>query len=449
MVNGTMRTADGGPESAATAPADATQIGVEVAPQLRELADSQVGREIGGYRIEGEIGRGGMGVVYSAEHLHLQRLVALKLLPAELTRDEAFRARFVRESRLAAEIHHPNIVTVYDAGEADGLLYLAMQYVRGTDLAWVLDEHGPLEPERAVAVLEQVASALDAAHARGLVHRDVKPANVLLDDDHCYLTDFGLTKRRDSRTALTAVGQLVGTMDYVAPEQIEGGPLDARTDVYALGCVLYHCLAGKPPYQMDSDVQMIFAHLQRAAPSLAETRPDLPAGLDEVIATAMAKRPADRHASCGALAAAARAVVGGGTSRAAADAEAAEATRILVASAAPPTRALIRAALADDGRVLLDAQDGRSAIATALEERPRLVIVDADIADPPGTELCRALRADTRTALTRIIALTSRSARDDAQAMLAAGADEQLGKPFSALRLAVAARDLLSLETNP
>ena len=199
--------------------------------------DTRVGTELAGYRIERVIGRGGMSVVYLAEHVRLGRKVALKLLAPELAESERFRDRFLRESKLAASIDHPNIVPIYDADEADGVLFIAMRYVEGSDLKEAIRIRGPARRRRTPAIVGQIASALDAAHARGLVHRDVKPANVLLTpDDHVYVSDFGLTKRAVSVSGLTETGQLIGTIDYVAPEQIKGDAVDQRADVYSLGC---------------------------------------------------------------------------------------------------------------------------------------------------------------------------------------------------------------------
>ena len=279
--------------------------------------DARVGTELAGYRIEALIGRGGMGVVYRAEDLRLQRKVALKLLPPELSGDESFRERFIRESRLAASLDHQNIIPIYDAGEAEGVLYIAMRYVEGTDLKTLVQRGGALEPARALSVLGQVASALDAAHARGLVHRDVKPANILLATepgsetaDHVYLSDFGLTKATGSGTRLTQTGQFVGTIDYVPPEQIQGGEVDGRGDLYSLGCVLYECLTGETPFRRDSEVAVLWAHVQDEMPPVTSRRADLPPGLDAVLGKALAKNPDDRYASCRDLVAAARREVG-------------------------------------------------------------------------------------------------------------------------------------------
>ncbi|MEN3283489.1 MAG: hypothetical protein V7607_4629, partial [Solirubrobacteraceae bacterium] len=261
-------------------------------------ADFDTGQRFGAYQLGKLLGRGGMGVVYQAQHVHLGRTVALKLLAPQLSGSEDFRARFLRESRLAATLDHPGIVTIYDAGDVNGVLYLAMRFVRGTDLAAMLVQRGPLGASEALAILEQVAAALDAAHAAGLVHRDVKPANVMIEGQRCYLTDFGLTKRSSSDSAqLTAAGQFLGTVDYISPEQIEGREVDGRADVYALGCVLFECLTGSRPYPRDSQVAIIFAQLREPPPRPCELRPDLPAAIDMVVAKAMAKDPIQRYST--------------------------------------------------------------------------------------------------------------------------------------------------------
>ena len=272
--------------------------------------DPRIGKVIAGYRIEERVGRGGMGVVYRAEHLNLRRRAAIKIIAPDLAESEGFRERFTREARIAAALQHPNIVTVYDAGEVDGLLYLAMQYIEGNDLSAVLRRDGRLRPYRAVDVCRQVASALDAAHAMGLIHRDVKPANVLIEGRTAFLTDFGLTKRLDgNQTELTRAGDVVGTIHYVAPEQIEGHKVSARTDVYSLACLLYHCLSGQVPFPRDTDVAVIYAHLSEDPPKLSVLRPELPEGLDAVMAKALDKSPDRRFPACGDLINAARAVI--------------------------------------------------------------------------------------------------------------------------------------------
>ncbi|MFF8939387.1 serine/threonine-protein kinase [Streptomyces paradoxus] len=280
-----------------------------------------IGQQIAGYRIEQEIGRGGMAVVYRARDLRLERTVALKLLAPELARNDTFRRRFTHESRAAAAIDHPHIVPVFEAGETDGVLYIAMRYVAGSDLRHVLDREGPMPPATAVRVAAQVASALDAAHDHGLVHRDVKPGNILVsrgtDSDHpehVYLTDFGLTKKSLSLTGFTTVGQFVGTLDYVSPEQISGKPVDARCDVYGFACVVFETLAGHPPFLRDDDMALLWAHQYDEPPPLTEDRPDLDPQVDPVFAQALAKSPDDRYPSCLAFVAALRAATtGGGT----------------------------------------------------------------------------------------------------------------------------------------
>jgi Protein kinase domain len=269
--------------------------------------DARVGDTIAGYRLEAEIGRGGMGVVYLAADDRLDRRVAVKLLSPDMARDERFRERFLRESRLAATIEHPNVVPVHDAGEADGVLYLVMRHVAGTDLGSYLRANGPLPIDRAVAVVAQAAAALDAAHARGLVHRDVKPANILLDGDHVYLCDFGLTKAAASISGLTATGQLIGTIDYVAPEQFEGRAVDGRSDIYSLGCVAYECLTGTPPFRRDNELATLWAHAHEPPPSPAAARPGVPAQMDAAVRRAMAKAPEERFGSGAEMVAALRA----------------------------------------------------------------------------------------------------------------------------------------------
>ena len=252
-------------------------------------ADSRIGTELAGYRLEALLGRGGMGVVYRAHDLALDRDVALKLLAPHLAGDVSFRERFLTESRVAASLEHPNVVPIHDAGEIDGQLYIAMRLVEGSDLKAVLRD-GPLEPARAVRVLEQIAGALDAAHARGLVHRDVKPSNVLLDErEHVYLADFGLSRYLDDAALPLGPAKSLGTADYVAPEQIRGEEVDGRADVYALGCMLYECLAGEPPFRRGTDAATLYAQLEEAPPVLP--------GLEEVLPKALAKEPAQRYGS--------------------------------------------------------------------------------------------------------------------------------------------------------
>lgn len=271
------------------------------------MNDPLVGTRLGNYVIEDVLGRGGMGVVYAARDTVLERRVALKVLAPGFAEDDAFRARFERESRLAASLDHPNVVPVFDAGEKDGRLYIAMRLVAGTDLKKVIQEEGPLPPDRVAQIIKQVAGALDDAHAAGLVHRDVKPANVLVTPfgeaerrtEHVYLTDFGVTKRSGSQTGLTETGAFVGTIDYIAPEQIEGKSLDHRTDIYSLGCVAFEALTGAPPFSKETDVAVMYAHLMDPRPTITEKRPDLPASLDAVMNKVMAKDPLERYGSAG------------------------------------------------------------------------------------------------------------------------------------------------------
>jgi streptogramin lyase len=271
------------------------------------------GGVVGGYRIESLIGRGGMASVYLAEDGRLKRKVALKILSPELAGDDAFRRRFVDESERLASVDHPNIIPVYEAGQDDGHLFIAMRYVESTDLTELIASEGHLSPERAVSIVTQVAGALDAAHAKGLVHRDVKPANVLVavgssgdGSDHAYLSDFGLTKRTQETSGLTRTGSFMGTIDYVAPEQISGTSVDGRTDQYALACVLFQCLTGRTPYPREDDAAVLYSHLSEPPPSVTATDPSLPPAIDAVLAKGMAKELDDRYANCLEFARAAR-----------------------------------------------------------------------------------------------------------------------------------------------
>jgi Protein kinase domain len=269
------------------------------------------GSVFAGYRLEEIAGRGGMAVVYRARQLRPDRLVAVKVIAPGFAQDPVFRSRFERESELAASIEHPNVIPVYEVDEVDGLLFIAMRFVEGADLHTLIGDG--LEPAVAVGIVEQVAGALDAAHAHGLVHRDVKPANVLIADaggrPHAYLTDFGLTQRTAASKRLTRTGAFMGTIAYAAPEQIRGDDVDARTDVYALSCVLYESLTREIPYPRDSDVAAIWAHIESEPPSVLERGLELPRRLDDVIRRGMAKNPDERFASAGDLARAALAAL--------------------------------------------------------------------------------------------------------------------------------------------
>jgi serine/threonine-protein kinase len=418
--------------------------------------DPRLGTVIAGYRIEERIGRGGMGVVYRAQHLNLQRRAAIKIIAPDLAESEGFRERFTREARIAAALQHPNIVTVYDAGEVDGMLYLAMQFIRGEDLAAILRRDGRLRPYRAIDVCRQVASALDAAHAMGLIHRDVKPANVLIEGRNAFLTDFGLTKQAGTNAQLTRAGDMVGTIHYVAPEQIEGRRVSARSDVYALGCLLYHCLSGQVPFAHETDVAVIYAHLSEQPPKLSELRPELPDGLDAVMAKALDKSPDRRFPSCGDMISAARAVIDAAgplsetipprASQVAEPtpaeirdaAEAARRPRVLLGGLDDQTRAVARVALGD--RVDVLEAPAQATADRAREERPDLVILDWAGVGRAGIE---ALRNDALTRDAKVLLLTDGKRNRD---VAAAGADDRLATPFSPLQLQVKLRRLLGAE---
>lgn len=257
-----------------------------------------------------------MGVVYRAYDRRLKRSVAVKFIAPKLALDERFRERFLRETELAAAFEHPNAVPIHDAGEVDGRLYLAMRYVEGSDLATLLRSEAPLDPGRTIRICGQIASALDAAHASGLVHRDVKPSNVLLDAaEHVYLADFGLTRRLVDEENPVLDGSSLGTPAYVAPEQLEGNPADARSDLYSLACLLYECLTGEPPFQHDSHLAVTWAHLEEEPPYASARNPALPASVDEPLRRALAKDPADRQPACAALITALETALGLGAPR--------------------------------------------------------------------------------------------------------------------------------------
>jgi serine/threonine protein kinase len=262
------------------------------------------GSQLAGYQLGEQIGRGGMAVVYRARDIRLDRWVALKILAPDIARDESFRQRFMRESRAAAAVDHPNIIPVFEAGEASGVLFIAMRYVSGGDVG-TLARSGPMDTGRANSIVAQVAAALDAAHEAGLVHRDVKPANMLLGSvagaghpDHVYLSDFGLSKQSLSSAGLTLTGQFMGTLDYMAPEQIEGRPVDGRTDLYALACAAFELLSGQPPFRREQNLALMWAQISEPPPQLTSRRHGLPAGVDAVMGRALAKSPDQRQGSC-------------------------------------------------------------------------------------------------------------------------------------------------------
>ena len=363
-------------------------------------SELQAGDVFAGYRVTGVAGRGGMGVVYRAEQLDLQRPVALKLIATPLARDEDFRERFVRESRAAAAIDHPNVIPVYSAGEDDGRLYLAMRLVEGEDLRSLVQREGPLDPATAASVIAQVANALDAAHARGLVHRDIKPANVLLDHGHAYLTDFGLTKRLTGETTMTGSGRWVGTLGYIAPEQIRGEGVDARADVYALGCLLFYVLTAVAPYRRDSDEATLYAHLNDPAPDATALMPGVPPALSAVVERALAKDSDDRFPSAGDLGRAALAAVGDGPSP-------------------PPERVVARGAAAPGGHAddetVVPGAGGGGATATA----PTAL-------QPEGTATARPARG--RSWLAPVLSLLAGAAAVViAVLLLGGGGDDQPG----------------------
>jgi|GEM_PF-2834690 len=301
------------PARAPAPPAPAARPRAPAAPASGELGLTPVlplGAVFAGCRVEEVIGHGAMGVVYRADELALQRPVALKLILAEHSQDERFRERFRRESQITAAIDHPNVIPIFDAGDEDGVLYIMMRLVEGTDLRAVIDADGAIEPLRAARIARQVGAALDAAHARGMLHRDIKPSNVLLArDDHVYLSDFGLAKRADAGAGITRHGTVVARAGYVAPEQILNERVDARADVYALGCLLFEALTGEPPFAAEGGGPL--AHVDAAPPSPVALRPGLPLEFDDVVGRAMAKDPAERYPSAGDLGQAALVAAGG------------------------------------------------------------------------------------------------------------------------------------------
>jgi Protein kinase domain len=284
-------------------------------PQGPHAIELSEGDEFAGYRVERRLGRGGMGVLYLALEPGLERRVALKLIAPEAAADEVFARRFAEESRIAASIEHPNVVPIYAAGEEGGVRYIAMRYVSGADLARRLTREGRLDPAVAVELIAQIGNGLDAIHAAGLVHRDVKPANVLLGGgegvEHAYITDFGVARNVSTESGLTQTGRFVGTLDYVAPEQISGGAVDARADVYALGCLLFKLLTGEVPFPKDGEAARLFAHLNDPPPAPSLWVPEVSMALDDVVIRAMSKGPDDRYPSAGDLGRAAQAALRG------------------------------------------------------------------------------------------------------------------------------------------
>ena len=443
---------------------------------MAEPEDPRLGTEIAGYRIEERIGRGGMGVVYRAQHMNLQRRAAIKIIAPEFADTKGFRSRFIREARIAAALQHPNIVTVYDAGQSGQTLYIAMQFIRGSDLAAILNEEGRLRPYRAIDVCRQVASALDAAHGMALIHRDVKPGNVLIEGRRAYLTDFGLTKRSGgSKSGLTQAGELVGTIHYVAPEQIEAGDVDARTDVYSLACLLFHCLTGHVPFERDTDVAVIYAHLSETPPKLTDVRPELPAGLDAVIAKGLDKSPERRFQSCSDLMSAARVVIdaagpladtvpgrgvpaGGdapdmvtavgrklptdGAPTVVPDSE--RRSRMLLAGLDQRTQAIVQVAVGNRCEVE-QAGEGDDLLETIRDRRPDLLVLDWNAPALASRDVLEELRADPVTRESKVL-LVVRDKQARTREVARADADETLATPFSPLQLQVKLRKLLGAD---
>ena len=365
----------------------------------RELT---VGDTFAGLRIDALAGRGGMGVVFRATDLALDRPVALKLIAPDAALDPVFRARFEHECRAAAAIDHPHAVEVFHAGQEDGVLYVTMRYVEGTDLGALLAEESVLEPARAVALIAQVAGALDEAHRRGLVHRDVKPTNVLIAQrngvEHAFLTDFGLTKRSETDSGLTRPGFAMGTADYMAPEQARGSDVDGRADIYALACVLYKALSGAVLFDRPSDLEKLWAHLNDEPPSLLVARPGLPAALDEVVLRALAKDREARHETAGEFAREAQEAVQGAAAAAAPASAPEGAMRVVVAEDSVLLRAgvvhLLEAAGFD---VVGQAGDADELLEQVRMHRPDVAVTD--IRMPPdhtdeGLRAARTIRSE-------------------------------------------------------
>jgi DNA-binding NarL/FixJ family response regulator len=355
------------------------------------------GSEFAGHRIEGVAGHGGMGVVYRATDLMLERTVALKLIAPSLAEDPVFRTRFEHECRVAAAIDHPNVVQVFHAGEERGVLYVTMRFVEGTDLRNMLEECTRLQPGRALALVEQVAAGLDEAHRHGLVHRDVKPGNVLVATragrDHAFLTDFGLTKRRVADVELTRPGFAIGTADYMAPEQARGAEVDARADIYALACLLYRILTGAVPYDRDSDLDKLFAHVHEPPPSLRDASPELPEALEQVLHKALAKAPEERYASAGEFAQAALAAFAPEPAPDQAPAAAAGGLRVVVAEDSLLLRAGVVHVLQDAGfQVVAEAGDAEELLREVRTHKPDVAVTDIRMPPTHSDEGLRAAR---------------------------------------------------------
>ena len=356
------------------------------------MTDPRIGSVLAGHRIERVLGRGGMGVVYAAVDLSLERTVALKLIAPELAEDAGFRRRFIAESRIAASLEHPNVVPIFRAGEEEGALFLAMRFVDGDNLGTIVLRDGPVAPPRAAYLVSQVASALEAAHGRDLVHRDVKPANVLVTAaDHVYLTDFGLVEDLAATAGATRSAEVLGTLDYIAPERVRGGATGPWTDVYALGCVLYFALTGQVPFPLEVPESKLWAHVSEPPPRASDG--GAPQAFDAIIATAMAKQPSDRHKSAAAFAAAIHAAAGT-TETQAGDA---------VAAARETLRGPEAEALLDRiARAAARVQELRGAVGEEPPERIRQRLAEVRAGHEPG-------KADRVDALARRLAAQQRA----------------------------------------
>jgi len=373
------------------------------------------GSRIAGYLLQEQIGHGGMAVVFRAHDERLGRTVALKILAPAVAEDEAYRQRFIRESRAAAAVDDPHIIPVFEAGEAGGVLFIAMRFVRGGDARSLVSQLGPLPVGRVAEIASQVASALDAAHGRGLVHRDVKPANMLLDGgeeagrpDHVYLSDFGLSKVPLQAGKLTATGQFLGTLDYMSPEQIAGKPVDGRTDQYALACAAFELLTGAPPFQRGAGLAVMYAQLSLSPPPLTSRRPDLPPAADGVFAKALAKAPADRYRSCRQFAEALREAFG------------------LRLYRPGPEQVPVRAGPLAEATSPVSG-GGRPGAAAVARAAAAPADITADVAAPGVTPFYRALaEADTAGPLAAVRKLTSEPGGPDAGAITTPG---RAGRP--------------------
>ena len=404
------------------------------------MSDPRIGSVLAGHRIERVLGRGGMGVVYAAVDLSLERTVALKLVAPELADNVGFRRRFIAESRTAASLDHPNVVPIFRAGEEDGALFLAMRYVDGDNLGTLVLREGALAPRRAAGLLAQIASALEAAHGRGLVHRDVKPANVLVTaDDHCYLTDFGLVEDLGATTGATRSAEVLGTLDYLAPERIRGGATGPWTDVYALGCVLFFALTGRVPFPLEAPESKLWAHVAEPPPRVSGA--GVPEAFDGVIATALAKQPGERHESAAAFAAAALAAASA-DGRVTPPAVVATARRLESEARVALTGAEAAALLDRLARITERAQGLHDAVAADPPEQIWRLVAEARSGHQPGkaervAALARRLAA-ARRAQGQLESLTTRLQRALAELDGASHRARAGGEPdLTALRAAI------------